>query len=219
MARRMALIPEELVSSYQFQKPELRVEDEISNLLDRKQLTDSAKVKLLSHLITRFHQTVHAPKPPIPVKVENEAVVETPTESVERTAPDIESEILRDIISSVPPTSARFVSPIAEKLKTRDYTWNEFGEFAEGGQPLKGSNVVDLFSYLLRNSKSEKPPREFSKFWKAIKEVNIPRRWIVNRKLLDDTTSEEEEHLSAPVFPKIPTYKKNRAEKQTWSHL
>lgn len=72
MARRVALIPEELVSSYHLQKPEIRVEDEIENLLDQGKLTDDMKVKLLSQLITRYHRTFNEQAEPVRVSFANE---------------------------------------------------------------------------------------------------------------------------------------------------
>lgn len=73
MARRVALIPEELVSSYQLQKPELRVEDDIVQLLEKNKLPDDMKVKLLSQLITRFYKTVHEEPKPVKVSIEADA--------------------------------------------------------------------------------------------------------------------------------------------------
>ena len=61
MARRIALIPEELVSSYHLQKSKIRLEDEIENLLERKKLTADMKVKLLSQLIMRYHSSIIIP--------------------------------------------------------------------------------------------------------------------------------------------------------------
>ena len=72
MARRIALIPEELVSSYHLQKPEIRLEDEIENLLERGKLTDDMKVKLLSQLIMRYHKTVNEPADPVRVTFDGE---------------------------------------------------------------------------------------------------------------------------------------------------
>lgn len=72
MATRIALIPEVLVSSYQLQKPEIRVEDQIDDLLEREKLTDDVKVKLLSQLITRYQKVIHEPAESVHVTFEDE---------------------------------------------------------------------------------------------------------------------------------------------------
>ena len=72
MSRRIALIPEELVSSYQLQKPELRLEDSIESMLERANIPDDQKIKLLSQLIMRYHKTVHEPPEPVRVSMSDE---------------------------------------------------------------------------------------------------------------------------------------------------
>lgn len=69
MAKRMALIPEEIISHYQLPKKELSLENEIENLLKTSELPDDMKVKLLSQLIKKYHHIVHAPTKPIPVSL------------------------------------------------------------------------------------------------------------------------------------------------------
>ncbi|GBN40238.1 hypothetical protein AVEN_72315-1 [Araneus ventricosus] len=64
MARKMALVPKELVSEYyQLDKPEIRIEDNISNLLHDEETPDDMKATLLSHWIPKY-QSVMQPSPP-----------------------------------------------------------------------------------------------------------------------------------------------------------
>ncbi|GBM53879.1 hypothetical protein AVEN_64808-1 [Araneus ventricosus] len=90
-----------------------------------------------------------------------------------------------DIIASVPQSQSKFVPLIVEKLKTRSYFWNEFGEMVKNGSPIKDSRIADFLSYLMRNSKIQAEPKHFSHFLKALKEINIPYSWIANQKVLD----------------------------------
>ncbi|GBM05501.1 hypothetical protein AVEN_94784-1 [Araneus ventricosus] len=69
MSKRMALMPPELFSAYYQQKPEIRLEDELSKLLDREKLPDDMKVKLLSQLVARYQKTMHEPSEPVRVSV------------------------------------------------------------------------------------------------------------------------------------------------------
>ena len=183
MARRVALIPEELVSTYNLQKPEIRLEDEIELLLERSKLPDDMKAKLLGEMITRYHRIVHAPAEPVKVSIENES------ETADKTTPENDSEkqreeediVLKDIMFTVPKRFSQYVLMIIEKLKSREYAWNEMGEMTVSSQPIKGSSIVDFFNYMTRNSRNLEEPRYFSFFAKAIKEINIPKAWIGNQ--------------------------------------
>ena len=172
MARRVALIPEELVSSYQLQKPELRLEDNIETLLERANIPDDQKVKLLSQLLTRYHKTVHEPPEPVRVSMGDERGKNYAEEKEDRQT--IQDPIFQGIMATVSQRYSKYVPLIIEKLKTRDYSWNEKGEFLRGEQPIYGSSVIDFFNYVMRNVRAAKPPRHFFHFIKALKEINVP---------------------------------------------
>lgn len=198
MARKIALIPEELISSYQYQKPELRIENNIISLLDREKLPDDMKAKLLSQLVMRFQKTVHLPMEPIPVSIANNQrsndimetrVIQNNQQPNDRTQIELneptQDDKLKDILVSVPSRVKKYVPLLAEKLKTRNYQWNSDGELTYENEPIKGSRIVDLFSYIFRDAKKQIEPPHFSIFFNAIKEINIPRSWIVNKKVLE----------------------------------
>lgn len=179
MARRVALIPEELVSSYQLQKPEIRLEDDIVNLLDQCQLTDDMKVKLLSQLITRYHKTVNEPPEPVRVSIaeqeERKKIFENQEEEEEQEERGAKRKVegdrtLKDILISVPKNFAKFVPMIVEKLNTRGYAWNEAGEMTKNAVPFKNIRIVDFFLYLFRNVKAQPVLREFQIYLDAIRE-------------------------------------------------
>lgn len=194
MARKVALIPEELVSSYHLQKPELRVEDDIVQLLDRNKLPDDMKVKLLSQLVTRYHKTVHKEVEPVKVSIE------PPTNTVmEEQKDDYYSDpIYNDIIASVNRLYQKYVPMIIEKLKTRGYFWNVSGELTIDGKNVENSRIVDFFVYMLRSAKTLVEPLHFDMFWKAIQEINIPHSWIANKKLLSRLNIPQEQPSSTP---------------------
>lgn len=176
MARRMALIPEELVSSYQLQKPEIRLEEDIENLLEKTKLADDMKAKLLGQLITRYQRTVRTPP---------SVTDDSPAEEKKSMENEDMSELaIKDIMSSAPAYYSKFVPMIIDKLKSRQYGWNAAGEMTQDGKPIDGSNIVDFFSYTLRNAKALEPPKHYEYFLKAIKEIKIPRTWIANKKVL-----------------------------------
>lgn len=185
MAKRVALIPEELVSTYHLQKPEIRLEDDIDSLLERANLPDDMKAKLLSQLIMRYHKTMHAPPEPIPVTMKDEQATESPSEKRITSAENMKDDrIYQSILVSTPKNSQKFIPMIVEKLKTRQYAWNEKGEMTQDNVPLKGSSIVDFFSYTMRTAKHLETPPFYKTFLKALKEINIPRGWIGNPKVL-----------------------------------
>lgn len=190
----MALIPEELVSSYHLQNPEIRLEEDIENLLKKAKLADDMKAKLLGQLITRYQRTVHTPPEPIPVSITDDSNAEE--KKAEKMNADQGNEntdeiLIKDIMSSTPVYYSKFIPKIVEKLKSREYGWNAAGEMTQDKKPIEGSNIVDFFSYTLRNGKTLEPPKHYESFLKAIKEIKIPRTWIANKKVL--------KHLDTPL--------------------
>ncbi|GFS40170.1 putative uncharacterized transposon-derived protein F54H12.3 [Nephila pilipes] len=182
MARRMALIPEELATTYIPKIPDnglQDIENQILNLLHDAKYPDDAKAKLLSQLLLKYQHVANEPKPPLRVSITE------PNEIIQNefSKSDIkEDSVFRDIILSVPSNFQKFIPPIVEKLKTRNYFWNEYGELVKDNEIVKNTNVIDLFSYLMRNLKKGYEPNGFSVFWKGINEIKIPSRWIGNQK-------------------------------------
>ncbi|GFW98562.1 uncharacterized protein TNCV_4683741, partial [Trichonephila clavipes] len=62
----------EFLIGHHTQKTELRLEDEVSKLLDREQLADDLKVKLLSQLLIRYQNMVREPSGPVRVSIVDE---------------------------------------------------------------------------------------------------------------------------------------------------
>lgn len=186
------LIPPELYSGYQRQQqdPEVRLKDDIIHLLDRENIPDDAKAKILGHLITRFQKVVHEPMEPIRVsmansKEEEEQTMKKPVFEDYYNKEEMEEDpIMEDILQSVPRTHTKFIPLILEKLKTRLYSWNADGEFVKNNTPIKNSKIVDFFSYIMRNIKRQEEPLHFNKFLPVIKEINIPISWIGNPKVV-----------------------------------
>lgn len=193
MARRVALIPEELVSSYHLQKPEIRLEEDIENLLEKTKLADDMKAKLLGQLVTRYQRTMHTPPEPAPVSAADDPSLseKNPGEkgNMDRGNEGMSDALIKDIMSSAPVYYSKFVPMIVEKLKSRQYGWNAAGEMTQDRKTISGSNIVDFFSYTLRNAKTLDPPRHYEHFLNAIKEVKIPRTWIANKKVLKQLDS------------------------------
>ncbi|GBN58754.1 hypothetical protein AVEN_17023-1 [Araneus ventricosus] len=81
----MAFVPKELVSEYyQLNKPEIRVEDNISNLLHDEETPDDMKARLLSHWIPKYQRLMQHPLPPKAFEIPKELLQETEVEQKEK---------------------------------------------------------------------------------------------------------------------------------------
>ncbi|KAG8177455.1 hypothetical protein JTE90_008639 [Oedothorax gibbosus] len=139
MAKRMMLLPPELYDGYQrrYQQqlaPEIRLQDDIESLLDREQLPDDAKAKILGHLITRFQKVSHAPPERIRVRISDDKPEERESRPEHGSVNVTEFDpVVRDILKSVPQTHSKFVPMILEKLKTTLFLERASGEIAKDG--------------------------------------------------------------------------------------
>ncbi|GIX79778.1 uncharacterized protein CDAR_77471 [Caerostris darwini] len=188
MARKMALVPPELVSEYyQLNKPEIRIEDNISKLLHEEETPDDVKAKLLSHWIPKY-QRVMQPSPPQKPFVIPKELLQTDAlhEEISSPVPSRMNMIAKYIAYTVPKTRKKYILPILERLRESNYTFNELNELEKDGKTEYRSNGIDLFSYLMRNERADiKPPVGFHTFMQGILATNIPIQWIGNKYVKD----------------------------------
>ncbi|GFT43682.1 uncharacterized transposon-derived protein F54H12.3 [Nephila pilipes] len=200
----MAIIPEELATTYIPKIPDNGLQDmenQILNHLHDAKYPDDAKAKLFSQLLLKYQHVANEPKLLLRVSIiELKEIIQN-----EFSKNDIkEDAVLRDIVLSVPSNFRKFIPPIVEKLKTRNYFLNEYGELVKDNEIVKNTNAIDLFSYLIRNLKKGYEPNGFSVFWKGINEIKIPSRWIGNQKLvrnLEFNTNVEDDQNKIDIAP------------------
>lgn len=186
MAKKMALVPPELVSEYyQITKPEIRLEDNIANILQEKLTSDDVKAKLLSDLIPKYQRAMQVPPAPKPFEIPSELFADVSSPMKTPILTSRENELSRLIGYVVPKTSRKFILPILEKLRNNGYTFNEQNELEVNGKAEYRSNVIDLFSYMMKNERNALPPRGYNHFFNAIQKSNIPLQWIRNKYLRD----------------------------------
>ncbi|GFS48616.1 uncharacterized protein TNCV_769811 [Trichonephila clavipes] len=211
----MVLVPLEFLIGHLAQNTELRLEDEVSKLLDREQLADHLKVKLLGQLLTRYQNIAREPSEPVRVSIvdENEHPRAVASQEMgeqfgdkmlENVKADMELDpIQKDIITSSPRSYVKYIPSILKKLKTRDYSWNKYGEMTRDNLPIKDSRIVDFFSCLFRNTKTQTEATHFQIFLKAILEINIPHSWVDSKIMLPllkykDDNSSMKRSVSSP---------------------
>ncbi|GFS93075.1 uncharacterized protein TNCV_532751 [Trichonephila clavipes] len=101
--------------------------------------------------------------------------------------------------------------PISRKqtLKDANYTFNNKNEFQVDGKPEYRSNVVDLFSYMMKNDQRVlTPPTGFAKFYAALRHVNIPLEWIGNKRLREQLLLSDANPAFTKITPHSPEIKK-----------
>ncbi|GIY24630.1 uncharacterized protein CDAR_572361 [Caerostris darwini] len=217
MARKMALVPPELVSEYyQLNKPEIRVEDNISKLLHEEQTPDDVKAKLLSHWIPKYQRLMQPPTVQKPFEIPKELLQETEAlhEEISSPPPSRMNMIAKYIAYTVPKMRKKYILPILEKLREINYTFNEMNELQKDGKTEYRSNGIDLFAYLMRNERSNrKPPSGFNTFMQGILAANIPIEWIGNKYVKDQLVlSQLNLKLKEPSSPRTP---ESKPKKQT----
>lgn len=218
MAKKMALVPPELVSEYyQLTKPEVRLEDSISDLLQKNEIPDPFRVKLLSRLIPKYQKVMH-PSPPEKNSdnslgdLQKAELSNNDLDKKYEASTDEELPIRKYLEQAVPKSKRIYINPILERMKNFGYTFNKEFELVVNGKTVNHSNIVDLFSYLMKNVKnSDSAPIGSETFLNAIYFLNVPKEWIGNKNV--------HKHLlnSVPNTPtKTPTTRSNWS---TWKEI
>ena len=183
MSRKMALVPPDLVSEYyQLNKPEIRLEDKIIQVLQQNEMPDDLRGKLLSQLIPKYQKSM-LPTPPKTFELPPELFKnETETESYSENKDVATPVVAKFVMHSVAQSKKKHIIPILERLKSLGYQFNDRNELEVNGKPQYRSNAIDLFGYLMRDMRREEPPpRGFESFLRGVFEANIPRQWIGNK--------------------------------------
>ena len=165
-----------------------KLDEDLKNIIDRRDVDESEKVKLYNHILQRYvtyHDKVNQP-----VKVEIFRQSTPPPESQEETNISKPDE---DIVDTVPVSMRHKAQLLLQNIrKNTNVTWDERGHVFIKGKPVESSNITDLLNDVLRRRKRSEPVgwREFAN---ELRNANVPRELIGNE---DRWTSM---HTSNPV--------------------
>lgn len=172
--RKMALVPADpsfTTSLPNHLNPEVAItqnaiqslDEEMKSILDNSNLQEDQKLKMYSHALQKRIRLVSKYIPP--------AVMEP----VHRQGPTE-----KDIVSSVPVRQQGKARRIISAIKQRPdvLAWNEDWQLVYEGQPIDGTNVVDLIHSLLRERKPTTYPKGWKELREGIKRINIPLTFI-----------------------------------------
>ena len=161
------------------------LDDEMMDILDRKDLDDRTKVTLYNQVLQRYNvlsdKHVKEPTRVITVNESGTKARETAAAGVGVEgavgAPATTSEIEADVVDTVPKTMQGKARRLMERMK-RDIAWTARGELIHEGVPVAGSNVVDLVNDLLRKRKTD--PTGWQPFARQLRAMNLPMELVGN---------------------------------------
>ncbi|GFW14532.1 uncharacterized protein TNCV_2358561 [Trichonephila clavipes] len=175
-----------MLTAWRVSKPEIRVEDNILNILNEEETPDYMKAKLLSHWILKYQRLMQLP-PPQPFEIPKELLPETEADQeISSPATSKLNMIAKYIAYTVPKTRKKYILPFLEKLREVNYRFNDMKQLQRNEKTEYRSNGIDLFSYLMRNEKTVgHSPTGFNTFLQGILDANIPLGWIGNKYVRD----------------------------------
>ncbi|GBO40948.1 hypothetical protein AVEN_92665-1 [Araneus ventricosus] len=154
----------------------------MQNILQRKDLLESEKANQYLQVLQKFIKIQHPQQ-----KAETTEIQETsiPENQEPETVPE-EDVITTKILKSAPVRYLNTAKNILDFLKVNHsiLSWAPEGEIVYKAQRIPRTNIVSLVTDLLRNRKTSSSG--FKEFKAALKEMNIPAAYIVNRKIFKD---------------------------------
>lgn len=189
--KKFALIPEELVAKHTVSSKRLSELDKLMLNILHSDLPDYEKLIRYQELLQKS-LNLQEYNNARPVKKEETKQVENSMEqqvesSKEKQVQD--SEPPRDhfhdlILSSVSKPMRRKAENALSliKLQPEVLSWNSKGEISHQGEKIPNSNIIDLFNYMF-NSRKILPHK--SRYDQALKDLNVPKQFIGNKKLLN----------------------------------
>ena len=205
--RRMQLISKEeldrlrqrQVSSYD---PELRaaskVEDEIHEILNKRGLSAEEEINKLQTLQHQFKQLQDAnARQSTPINLETLTQSEKPPVVAEKEPMD---EKTRAVITLMPESAKEKGELVLDFLKKSGdrVTFDEDNKLVVNGQPIPGTNIIDLVSSISKPGKlkAKNLPQGYDDFLQSLYQLNIPSTIIQNQ-----TARNTLKRIAAPARP------------------
>ena len=194
-ARKMALVDPRMLDTLRSPPPPpptdtlgkkvQALDDEMTTILDRKDLDDRTKVTLYNQVLQRYNvlSDKHVKEPTRVITVNESGAREGAGAGAGAGAegavgaPATTSEIEADVVDTVPKTMQGKARRLMERMK-RNMSWTARGELIHEGAPIAGSNVVDLENDVLRKKKTN--PTGWQPFARQLRAMNLPMELIGN---------------------------------------
>ena len=148
----------------------------MDNLLKRRDVTEDEKARLHNQLFQRYlNYYDKRMSQPVRVSVVPPKQTADKREAEAEPTADLPDNVEADIMESVPPTMKSRARQLVKKLKENKdlIRWDEKAQLIYEGEPVPGSNVIDLVNDALRHRKNFNP-QGWRLFAKALSDVNVP---------------------------------------------
>ena len=109
--------------------------------------------------------------------------------------------VAQDAVNAMPTSLQSSAQKLIDRLKDNKdvISWTPNGEVSIRGEKIAGSNLIDLISDTIRNTKTKHPTR--APFLKALAEINTPDSMIKNKSALEEFKKIKEPQRE--IWPKI----------------
>ena len=188
-AKKMVLVPYNMLNTIQQNQREqntpirnsmVTLSGEMNNILDDRAESDTDKAKAYTQSLQRYLAFKEKQdEKPLSVRVLHSNNVGREREDVNEDKPP--SEIEEEIVQSAPIGMRNKAKLLLRKLKGNKeiINWDEKGEVSVDGNPIRGSNIVDLTLDTLRQRKHFNP-EGWQQFRRVLSDLNVPRDYIRN---------------------------------------
>lgn len=141
------------------------LDSDMQSILQRRDMSDEEKVQAYNQILQRYLEYQKTDLKP------SQTFIDTHKPKI-----DVEGEVIR----TVPKTMRSKAANLLERIKENpDTSWNERGEFVYRGQPVVGSNIVDLVNDMLRFRKTFNPHGRYD-FARALRHSHVPQELVGN---------------------------------------
>ncbi len=142
------------------------LDDRLKDVLSKSHVSEDAKVKEYNQTLQRY------------LTYEDKYLSPHPSTSTVST-PSVEDQWEKDILASVPINAKKKAQLLLNRIKASGGTmsWNAQGELLVKGQPVVGSNILDLVNDVLRK-RQHFNPRGWEQFAQALRDTNVPQDLI-----------------------------------------
>lgn len=208
-AKKMILVPEDRADLTDHLSD---LDAKMHNILQRKDLQESEKANYYLQILQKFVKIQHPQQKTDTSENQETSIPEN--QEPENATKEEEDAITTKILKSAPARYLNTVKNIMDYLQANQsiLSWTPEGEIVYKGQRLPRTNVINLVIDLLRNRK--KSPSGFKEFQAALKEMDIPSTYIINRKIFKDSPLKVIKNNSLKKKP--DSSKKMYAKRNKW---
>ena len=155
------------------------LDDEMQRVMDKPNLSDHERWAAYNELLQRYLGLKQEARQPVSIPI-----LETSRSAANAGPYPVSNQpdpVLHQLISAVPKSHAKKAQLLYNLLKrnAQHITWNDAGECTINGSLLRGSNITDLISDVIRTRKNFQPLYH-GEFAKVLSLVNAPQDLIGN---------------------------------------